>query len=151
MQATYTEPCMMHAALAIAALSRNHYLPNEPKATKYPVQSVGGYAIQQYNLAIHKLNNRLDTSPQSRELAILGSIVFIVIESLEGDIGRLQMHLQSALAIFHENSDVGRLDLESCVTGTTFQTPVKSTPNLNYLVDALSHINRQVSAFTSFN
>ena len=151
MQATCAEPCMRHAALSIAALSRSHYLPAESKTIGYPVQSVGGYAMQQYNLAIRKLNIRLDTSIRGWEIAILGAIVFIEIDFLQGDISRIQMHLESAYAILLENSDLECLGLTSCMTDTNGMTPVKSTPNLTYLVNALSQINGQLLSIKSFS
>lgn len=95
LQAVCTEPCIRHAALAIAALSRTHYQPGGEVQDALLIE----YSTKQYIEAIRGLNCRLDNSPQSWELAMLGSILFMVIEVIRGHGYRLQMHLSAAQAI----------------------------------------------------
>ncbi|KAI1429599.1 hypothetical protein F5Y12DRAFT_727051 [Xylaria sp. FL1777] len=84
LQYAVTEPCIYHAALAISALTWNHYHPTlywHDAATS--ARSVAEYATIQYNLAIRRLNARL--SPPDRDvtkLTIMSAIVFINIEFL---------------------------------------------------------------------
>lgn len=152
---------MRHAALAISALTRSHYHPSEAGDTPYQIESAIEYSMNQYNLAIQKLNKRLDTSTQSWELAILGSIVFIAIEVLQEHDNRVQMHLRSAFAIFEalpntvtcfmSYNDPGVAPLvagENC--RTTWGSTRRSSRELDYLVNALILIEEQASSFTAF-
>ncbi|KAI1746076.1 hypothetical protein F4680DRAFT_9802 [Xylaria scruposa] len=86
LQYAVREQCIHHAALAISALTRNHYFP-----TSYWYDPTTGarsaveYSMIQYNLAIRYLNARLCSFVPNRDLtklAVLGAIVFINIEFL---------------------------------------------------------------------
>ncbi|KAI3321773.1 hypothetical protein HD806DRAFT_146685 [Xylariaceae sp. AK1471] len=86
LQSAITEPCVYHAALAISALTWNHYSPvshwYDPTTGAI---SATEYSTIQYNLAIRRLNARLDSSAQDRDvtkIAILSAILFINIELL---------------------------------------------------------------------
>ncbi|KAI0422021.1 hypothetical protein F5X98DRAFT_370087 [Xylaria grammica] len=80
------EPCIYHSALAISALTWDHYSPiphwYDPDTD---AKSVAEYATIQYNLAICRLNARLDSSMLDRDmtnLTILSALLFINIEFL---------------------------------------------------------------------
>ncbi|KAI0968338.1 hypothetical protein F4678DRAFT_464406 [Xylaria arbuscula] len=97
--AALAEPCIMHGILALSALSRDMV----PSRISRGLMSLAGYSasypLRRYNQAIRELNARLGTSRSSHELALIGSLIFIAIESyLERD-GIAQMHLQSALSM----------------------------------------------------
>lgn len=62
--------------------------------------------MMQYNMAIRKLNDALDGSIRSLELAILGSIVFIAFEVLWGADMRVKMHMNGALSILNTLTEV---------------------------------------------
>lgn len=55
--------------------------------------------MKQYNLGLRALNDALDGSTRSLELAILGSIVFIAFEVLWGADIRVKMHMDGAFSI----------------------------------------------------
>ncbi len=154
LQAACTEPCIWHAALAISALSKNHYHSIESGSRN---GSASEYAIKQYNLAIQKLNYCLDASTRSWELAVLASIVFINIEVLQGHDNKVLVHLQSALAILKAypatvTSASDSLSFESSAVDANCPTSfgsVKYPPDLDYLLNALSRIDEQLSSFTA--
>ena len=159
LQTACSELFMRHAALAIGALSRSHYHPTQPGEASLQVESAVEYAIRQYNLAIQKLNEQLNTSPRSLELAILGSIVFIAVEFLQGYVNRVQMHLDSAFAIFDAHSEtvsclmlssnIGVMPLEAGeICCTRLRSMQRYSPDLDYLIKALILINKQVLFFT---
>jgi hypothetical protein len=147
-----TEPCIGHAALAIGALSRIHYRPGESSSLAEPAAE---YSIKQYNMAIRQLNNRLDDSIRSWELAIMASIVFIVIEVLQGHDNQVRTLLHSAFALLrahpdtvigsHEqmNRGVGSSVADVDLTRSTFEI----SPKLDYLVRALHLTYEQASSF----
>jgi hypothetical protein len=152
LQAAYREPSMWHAALAISALSRRHYVPNK---SGYEDKLLYEYGVKQYNYAIQNLNRRLDCSTQSLELAILASIVFITIEVLQGHNDKVQIHLRCAFAIlktqpkaitkFAMNENFGSISLVTDAPPYTLQSP----SDLNYLVEALIRVNEQVLSFSA--
>ncbi|TGJ80903.1 hypothetical protein E0Z10_g7854 [Xylaria hypoxylon] len=85
-QYAVTEPCIYHTALAISALTWNHYSPIRhwyDPATG--ANSAAEYATIQYSLAICHLNARLDSSTPDRDmtkLTILSAILFMNLEFL---------------------------------------------------------------------
>lgn len=103
-RAAFSERCILNAVVALGALSRNT-VPGARKGSALPTEFPMGYSLRKYNLAIQELNNRLAASPSRWDLAILGSLIFIAVESLRGNYGTAQMHLQGALAIIkaHDN------------------------------------------------
>jgi hypothetical protein len=98
--------------------------------------------MKQYNLALRSLNNTLDQSARSFELAILGSIVFINFEVILGVDTRVQMHIDGAFAMLESL-------LERGVDGEFYSSigPVGSTTNFGYLISALTQLARQFSSF----
>src|ERR1700761_9193893 len=69
LQAATTEPAIYHAALAISALSRIRCHPDHSGFLSNLELEL--FAITQYNLAIRTLNQALDESNRSKELAVL--------------------------------------------------------------------------------
>ncbi|KAI8947047.1 hypothetical protein F4801DRAFT_29690 [Xylaria longipes] len=86
LQSALSEPCIYHAALAVSALTWNHYAPaSDWYDPETRAGSVAEYSTIQYNLAIRCLNARLGSAAPDRELiklTILSAIVFINIEFL---------------------------------------------------------------------
>ncbi|KAI0433130.1 hypothetical protein F5Y09DRAFT_97847 [Xylaria sp. FL1042] len=97
--AALTEPCIMHGVLALSALRRDMV----PKRLSRGLMSLTGYSasysLRRYNQAIRELNASLGVSHRSRELALVGSLIFILVETYQGRDSVAQMHLQNALAI----------------------------------------------------
>ncbi|KAI1424195.1 hypothetical protein F5Y12DRAFT_753574 [Xylaria sp. FL1777] len=89
----------MHGVLALAALSRDMI----PSRLSRGLMSLMGYStcysLHKYNQAIRELNASLEVSHRSQELALVGSLVFIVVEIYQGRGDIAQMHLQGALSI----------------------------------------------------
>lgn len=88
--------------------------------------------MMQYNIALRTLNDALDGSMRSLELAILGSIVFIAFEVLWGADMRVKMHMNGALSILNI---LTKVDLWHTRTYSQF------------LVGALKQLNEQLSLF----
>ena len=162
LQAISSEPCMRHAALAISALTRSRYHPSEAGDAPYQIESAIEYSMKQYNLAIQKLNKRLDISTQSWELAILGSIIFTAFEALQGHDNRVQMHLRSAFAILEAHPNAATCSMSCTDSGVTplvagencwtaWGYTHRSSRDLDYLVKALIFIDEQASSFTAFH
>ncbi|KAI0966625.1 hypothetical protein F4678DRAFT_475742 [Xylaria arbuscula] len=123
LQYATVEPCIYHAALAISALTWDHYSPARhwyDPATG--AQSAAEYATIQYNLALRRLNARLDSSASDRDvtkLAILCATLFIEIEFLRqesvlyfGD-SLMQTHLRGATCLLRDLKSQSRLQLGS--------------------------------------
>ncbi|KAI2629152.1 hypothetical protein GGS26DRAFT_115707 [Hypomontagnella submonticulosa] len=103
--AAFTERFILHGVLALGALSRN-MVPSRAsgRLTSFPGYPAG-YSMSKYNLAIQGLNRRLKASPHSWELAVLGSLIFTSIETLQGRDDVARMHLRGALAILANSED----------------------------------------------
>ncbi|KAI0532433.1 hypothetical protein GGR58DRAFT_517739 [Xylaria digitata] len=112
LQYAITEPCVYHAALAISALTWNHYSPIShwyDPATG--AKSVVEYATIQYNLAICRLNAQLDSFILDRDttkLTVLSAILFMNIEFLRREQescfseSPISTHLQGAIRLLRD-------------------------------------------------
>ncbi|OBT45177.1 hypothetical protein VE00_04285 [Pseudogymnoascus sp. WSF 3629] len=93
LKAAHTEPFVLHAALAIGSLSRHNL-----QAPAYLV-SAFEYSMKKYSLASKMLGDRMRNGTADWKLAILGSLMFVAIEVLQGhELGAL-MHIRSGEAI----------------------------------------------------
>lgn len=112
--------------------------------------------MRQYNLAFRTLNDALDNSARSSELAILGSIAFVAFEVLWGVDTRVKMHLDGALAMLGSLSE-NSVDERKSQTDSSLGYPSGSerhrwmglgyATDFGYLASAVSRLNEQVSSF----
>ena len=58
LRAAYAEPCIMHAVLAIGALTRDQNTAHKSQILYFQLGSASEYLTEQYNLAIRTLNQR---------------------------------------------------------------------------------------------
>jgi hypothetical protein len=132
LQAAATEPCIFYGVLALGSLSRNT-VPNRNsgKFILFPGYPVS-YSLSKYNMAIQELNKRLQSSPQSWELAVLSSLIFIPIEIMQGHVGMADMHIQGGLAILESHENEFTIDIH------------KRTSMINVL-DAFSRLSIRIS------
>lgn len=136
--AVFTEECFRHAALSIGVLSRSHYIPSacQPEVAEE-------YALNQYNLAIRKLNAALDATTRGWELAILGSIVFIALEVLLKHDNKVMTHLQGAFGILQRHFNIERKECGLSALGRK----ADGSSDLDILVRALFQIREQMLMF----
>ncbi|KAI0468161.1 hypothetical protein F4859DRAFT_491770 [Xylaria cf. heliscus] len=119
----------MHGILAVGALSRD-IVPS--RFSGRPMSLIGcssSYPLRKYNQAIQELSERLDASCRSREHALIGGLIFAVVEAYQGRDEMAQMHIHSALSILKS--------LENTTAGET-QCP----PDLYRLLHCLSSHSR---------
>ncbi|KFZ02791.1 hypothetical protein V502_11507 [Pseudogymnoascus sp. VKM F-4520 (FW-2644)] len=93
LKAAHTEPFVLHAALAIGSLSRHNL-----QAPAYMASALE-YSMKKYSLASKMLGDRMRNGTADWKLAVLGSLMFLAIEVLQGhELGAL-MHIRSGEAI----------------------------------------------------
>ncbi|KAH7321522.1 hypothetical protein BKA65DRAFT_512360 [Rhexocercosporidium sp. MPI-PUGE-AT-0058] len=93
LQAAHTEPFVLHAVLAIGALTRSN-----THAPMYPTPILE-YSLKKYSLASRMLSQRMKSGTADWKLTILGSLVFLALEVLQGhEMGAL-VHMRSGEAI----------------------------------------------------
>ncbi|KAF3404710.1 hypothetical protein DPV78_002683 [Talaromyces pinophilus] len=133
LQAACTESCIRHSALALGAMSRHNYRHHLqlPQSSDLLLE----YSMMQYNMALRALNDTLDGSMRSLELAILGSIVFIAFEVLWGADTRVKVHMDGAFSI-----------LNSLTGADVWYTRTYS----QCLVSALKRLSEQISSFGGY-
>ncbi|KAI8626683.1 hypothetical protein F5Y19DRAFT_478343 [Xylariaceae sp. FL1651] len=157
--AAFAEPFVLPGILALASLSRNM----APSFVSGRMALVSGYpasySLRKYNQSIHELNSRLDTSAQSRELALLGSLIFTVIENLRGREDLARVHLRGAVAImnYHQHGSWGsdlRADLMQAIVALESSTDFDSIRSSNQLIHSplsLQFTPLLTSKFSSIN
>ncbi|KAI1326213.1 hypothetical protein F5Y16DRAFT_235520 [Xylariaceae sp. FL0255] len=105
--ATYAESSILSGVLALAALGRNMTPSSSSGKMALAPGFPESYALHKYNQAIRELNNRLDASPSSREVALLASLVFTVIDVHRGREDLARVHLQAAVTILRDLGEAG--------------------------------------------
>ncbi|KAH6674784.1 hypothetical protein B0J14DRAFT_637524 [Halenospora varia] len=153
-QVAVSDTCIQNAALAIGALSRSHYQPNE-NSCQFSASKLSDYGLLKYNSAIRELDRMLRHENRNWEIVVLASIVFIAIEVLQGFESKAMMHLRNAIAILRVQKGLkASSDLnggpKSGSSSVEVAAPDTSTPNseMFYLEDALAQIAQQFSLFS---
>ena len=152
LRVVHTEPCLHHAALALGALSRSRYQPGSLRSLHQSTSPIE-YATTQYSLAIERLNNRLDASSYSYELAVLASIIFIALEVLQEHGNQVQALLRISWAILEvaskaRSTEMQDLNLSSASTFTLDDLTRECPSDLDYLANALYQLTQQLSTFS---
>ena len=142
LQISYLEPCIRHAAIAIGALHRSQVHPTHAVADAGEGSNTR-YAVTKYLEAVKTLNQRLDSSARSMELALFASILFMVFEVLQGNdiVGR--MHLKGGLGIIQS---LHRQSIHVCPNST--QSTVihgRQLTELGVLTNAFLRLDVQAS------
>lgn len=140
----FSEPCILQGILALGALSRNvvprttSVSSSERKSTFLPGYNAE-YSWGKYNLAIGEMNRRLgrevDVSSAGAsgwELAVLGGLIFIIIEVIQGNEDVARIHLRAAWAIW-----------ESCQASTSMYLTPEGKRNMGRVLDAFSRLDLQ--------
>ncbi|KAH8660882.1 hypothetical protein BGZ60DRAFT_530882 [Tricladium varicosporioides] len=150
-QVAISEPCIQHAALAIGALSRSHYQPNE-NSCQFSASKLSEFGLREYNAAIRELDRFLRYGNRNSEIVVLASIVFIAIEVLQGFESKALMHLRNAIAILRLHEDLKTSpDLNGSLNWGYSSVEIADTrisrPNTEmfYLKNALVQIAQQFS------
>lgn len=97
LQAAHSELFVLQAVLAIGALRRSQ-LTLPCSAFKYD-HAILEYCMSKYNIASRELGQRIKTGTADWRLAVLGSLVFLAIEVLQGHESGALMHLGNGMAI----------------------------------------------------
>jgi hypothetical protein len=153
LNAACTELEIRNAVMAIGALSRSQNSAHEFHEQPYPHE----YPLKQYNSAIMELNQQLDGSARSWELAILGAILFTAIEAMQGH-DRTQMHVRSAFAILKtlprttRTSSLYRPAIEeTSVASGTKQSNFLADSDLVALFSVFCRLDPQASSFSALD
>ncbi len=97
LQVAYTEPAIWQAVVAIGALHRSQMSLMDVRADADDANK--RYAAVQYLQAIKTLNQKLDSSTTSLELARLASLLFMIFEALRGNDTAALVHLEGGYSI----------------------------------------------------
>ena len=119
LRAAHTEPFILHAVLAIGALTRFN--------THAPVYTtpILEYSLKKYSLASRMLGQKIKSGTAGWKLAVLGSLIFLAIEVLQGhEMGAL-LHMRSGEAILRSLPSG-----KSGIYNTLSITSVKETTNV---------------------
>ena len=94
------EPAIHHALVALSAAHENFKLKQDPEEADARASNQS-FAIQQYNKAIKHLSEHLSsgTGRVGAEVALICCVVFICLESLQGNLELALAHLESGLSI----------------------------------------------------
>ncbi|KAF1960057.1 hypothetical protein CC80DRAFT_489289 [Byssothecium circinans] len=127
LRTAYHEPSVYHAGLAISAICLSHYGPSNldfwPSLSvlSFSAEQVSPqtFALQQYNLAILCLNQRLELegSRNGVWLAVFCSVVFMNVEFLLGRFAWLLKHLRGGIALVRCLKERGGTDVECLEDG----------------------------------
>lgn len=158
-QAAASEPCILHAVLAIGCLSQIRE-EREEGAVIDASTSQFSYFLIHYNTAIKLLRQNLQSPNANWVLALLGSLVFIAIEVLQSHDDVAYMHMRKAFAILRNLPDFEPYSghkLESLTdkhcSFRSLDIPLQVAPSddLDDLISAFSRLDVQVSSFSNIH
>jgi hypothetical protein len=95
LQASFSQPALRHAAIAIGALHESFSTANLPPESGPPNQ----FALRQYTKAISNLTTQLSSPQRDINVAIMACILFICFDSLLGSFDAAITHLRSGVNI----------------------------------------------------
>jgi hypothetical protein len=97
LQAAHSEPFILQAVLAIGAFRRSQLIL--PCSASKCDPNILEYCMGKYTIASRELGQRIKTGTADWKLAVLGSLVFLAIEVLQGHESGALMHLGNGIAI----------------------------------------------------
>jgi len=107
-RATYYEPCLKHAVIALASLherfekgDREIFMSNKDIAE-------GGFALKQYNKAIQHLVKQ--PRKPNLDTFLVSCVLFACFESLRGHHGSALSHIHSGVRILSEANETTRME-----------------------------------------
>ncbi|TVY35300.1 hypothetical protein LSUB1_G006345 [Lachnellula subtilissima] len=144
LQAAHTELFILQAVLSIGALRRSQLAPHPPRAIN-PV--VLEYSLRKYSIASKILGLRIKAGTVDWKIVVLGSLVLLAIEVLEGHESGALMHLKNGAAIL-KGILLTTADASSTmgVGGTTFPY-IQHGIETEYLVAAFTRLSVQELPF----
>lgn len=143
LQFAHSESFVMNAALGIGALRRFQLETDDFSHVQHgrtaPPCTIN-YSLSKYNMALRDLSNRIRTNDADPKLGIIGSIVFLAVEVLQGnEIGALT-HMSSGSALLKS------LSYSNCALPPG--QPLSRTGKLVNLHSRISDFDDLGSAFT---
>ena len=146
LQASSTEPAVLHALMALGAVHRSSavltkYGPNSKDDTTNPDMRL---ALQQYNKSIQHLNVHFERKDKSSlQVALITCMVFICIELLRSKFDIATTHLNNGLKLLHEMQGRGR---PSTAENSLL---LRSDPGSvdDYLIEAFTRLNLHSALF----
>lgn len=145
LQAAHTEVFVLHAVLAIGALRRSQLAnPHSPRVTN-PVMFE--YSLRNYSAASKILGLRIEAGTVDWKLVVLGSLVLLAIEVLQGHESGALMHLRNGAAILKGILPTA-VDVSSTVMvcGTSVPYTQHGTES-EYLITAFTRLSVQELPF----
>ena len=151
-QASFAEPAVFHAVIALGAIHRNQSSIAAGLENGQRTQSNESLGLQHYNKAIRYLvGYGKSRSKQATRPVLVACVVFICLELLRGRFRTARAHLQSGLKLLSEMqshpSRKGWAEGKCNGRDDTFVVPPQHASVDNQLIDALTQLNIQAALF----
>ncbi len=151
-QASFAEPAVFHAVIALGAIHRNQSSIAAGLENGQRTQSNESLGLQHYNKAIRYLvGYGKSRSKQATRPVLVACVVFICLELLRGRFRTARAHLQSGLKLLSEMqshpSRKGWAEGKCNGRDDTFVVPPQHASVDNQLIDALTQLNIQSALF----
>ncbi len=146
-QASFAEPAVLHAVIALGAMHRHKWSLGASLEKDGPMRSNEPLALQHYNKAIGYLLRHGESRDQrSLRPVLVSCVVFICIELLRGRFETARAHLRGGLKLLNETQShpewTSLGDQNGSVDGTTAVPPQHASVD-DLLVDTLIRLNVQ--------
>lgn len=104
LQASYTEPCVRYALLALSSLHESYEtISLEPQSSAgEKAKTLRRLALKQYTRAVRLLANNLSTEQPPLQVILISCLIFIWIEFLQDNLETGLGHLKSGLQLLNE-------------------------------------------------
>ncbi|KAH6666354.1 C6 zinc finger domain protein [Halenospora varia] len=144
-QASFSEPAILHAILALSSIHRNSSTNVEngvEKRNNIPLDENEHFALRSYVKAISYLQPHFSTTNRaSLRVALITCVVFIYLELLRGHFQTAQIHFHSGLRILEEMEFLSRE-----TDGILRLNPCRQSAD-DWILEAFSRLHLQIELF----
>lgn len=100
-QACHGEPCILHCAVALSALSKAFKLGRSP-AHYHTSEPHHEYALQQYSKALRGVREVIAKGKDSLRTVLIAALLIFCFENFHGDVRLALTNVQSAVELMHD-------------------------------------------------
>lgn len=153
------EPSLRHAMIAVATVHEqftilNSASPGDPRLDPHALEAQRQFADKHHNIAISELRNLLAARPESSEIALINSVLFVMLEFVRGNFSTAILHLHNGMEIlgkWRKELDFSTMvegSLESNILQVFHHLSFQTEPSEYHLTDETPDYGPDPTSFT---
>jgi hypothetical protein len=146
LQASHFEPAIFHALIALSSVHKDYELNHREYSGVIDYDLQQRHALQQSNKAIGYLRSHLSMAErQSKEVVLIVCLLFICLETFQGNHEAAIAHLDSGMKILNSWLRQDR----NLASGVVQASPLNHQVIEEYIIPVFAHLDIQASTYLS--